>query len=240
VKRHQRRDFCLFPYVDSAPVDGRGADLVFNALYCFNLRATASMAKILSKAAAKLEEQAKSVGQILTKDYWDENTALFSDTIVNGQRSEMTGEPSQSIMLYAELADREQARSIVRIWQQRPEQLPKTDITFLEYTVEGSAKYGYTAFALQLLRARLIPALRERHQFGEMQAQVAARFNTFYERLPDASWAQGLWVTGAQPGLRARRRSLAPAFLLRRVADCRCSKKKMVLSGWLRVAWLSR
>jgi len=218
-KGHQLTDFYQFPWIDSAAIDRRGTNLVLNAFYCLNLRAVAAMAKVLGKPAAGLKQYAEAIGLLLKKDYWDEQVGLFSDTVVSGRRSALTSEHSQSIMLYADLASREQAQRMVMNWQRRPEQLPWADYAFLYYVVEGLAKYGYTAFALELLKERLNRGLRGgREQFGEMLAGMAARDNTFGDGQPDASWARGLWVTGPSRAYAQNTGTWPPAFLLRHVA----------------------
>jgi len=217
----------LYLYFDDAAIDLRGANLVLNALYYVNLRAVAAMAKVLSKPAVWLEQHAQAIGQQLTKNYWDEQAGLFSDTVVNGQRSPLTSEHSQGIMLYAELASREQAQRIVRAWRQRSEQLAWAEIGFLYYVVEGLARYGYTAFALELLRKRLNRGLRGgREQFGELLAGMAAR-------LADASWSRGLWVTGPSRAYAHGAGAWPPAFLLRLVAGL---QMRLGVDGSVRLA----
>jgi hypothetical protein len=217
----------LYLYFDDAALDLRGTNLVLNAFYCLNLRAVAAMAKVLGKPAERLNEQAQTIGQVLTKSYWDEKSGLFCDTVVEGQRSALTSEHSQGIMLYAELASREQAKRMVSAWQQRPEQLAWAEIGFLYYVVEGLTKYGYTAFAVELLRKRLNRGLRGgREQFGELLTGMAAR-------LSDASSPRGLWTTGPSRASAHGAGAWPPAFLLRRVAGL---QMRLGVDGAVRLA----
>jgi hypothetical protein len=217
----------LYIYIDDAALDLRGTNLVLNAFYGLNLRAVAAMAKVLGKPAERLEEQGQTIGQALREDYWNEQVGLFSDTVAEGQRSALTSEHTQGIMLYAGLASREQAKRMVTAWQQRPEQLAWAEISFVYYVVEGLARYGYTAFALELLRKRLNRGLSGgREQFGELLAGMAAR-------LSDASCARGLWMTGPSRAAAHSAGAWPPAFLLRRVAGI---QMRLGVDGAVRLA----
>jgi hypothetical protein len=183
------------------------------------------MCKVLGRPAEGLEERARTIGQVLTNAYWDEKVGLFSDTIVDGERSGRTSEFSQSLMLYAELATREQAERIVNTWKMRPERLPWAEIGFFYFVVEGLAKSGYAAFALELLRERLSRALRGgREQFGEYFAGMAMTI---------ADWAPGLWVTGPSRACAHSAGAWPPAFLLRRVAGL---QMRLGIDGTVRLA----
>ncbi len=199
-------------WFDDANIDRRGEQLVLNALYLQNIRVGSEMARILGdqKSADDYARKATSIGQVLRDEFWDNKRGVFVDALVDGKQSPMTSEHGNGLMLYLGLASPEQAERILRAWQHSPNELTEADVGFLHpFILEGLVKYGYSAFALRLLR-RLRRHLRPGQEtFGEVWtlkgSQISGEWHTANSRAVAqgcASWPVAFLldhIVGLQP-----------------------------------------
>jgi len=134
-----------------------GENLGLNCLFLKNLRCARKMAVLFgdTKLAAHYQERIRQMEEHLRQDYWNEEDAVFSETLVEGGQSALATEFSVGIFMEEGLAEREQVDQMVGRWIANPNLVQFSGVQGLYYTVEGLIRYGHVEFALRLLRKRM-------------------------------------------------------------------------------------
>ena len=211
------------PWVDWIPVDRRGEQLHLNAYYLMNLQIAAAWAKKLgdAEAASDYAERAERIASLLRDEFWDEERGLFVDALVEGEQSEMACEPGQGIMLDLNVAESHQAARLFEVWDKSPGSLAEAEIiSCFYYMLEGLVKYGYSDFALRLLR--------------RLERPLRLGYETFGETWTVRGWKMnGTWATAAGNRAVAQTNSWPATFLLEHVVGL---QPRWGLEGCLRLA----
>ena len=169
--------------------------LLLNAFYALNLRIAEQISRLESREdkAEDYKQRAGRIGEVLQTDFWDEDRSVFVDALVAGTKGELASEHSQGLMLYLELASKEQAERMVQAWQRYPRLLTQAEATCLYYILEGLVKYGYGDFALSLFRRFNRHLAAGRDTFGEnWNVRGAHREGPCWLTFPSRAYSHGM------------------------------------------------
>jgi hypothetical protein len=188
---------CVFttPFFDWVNLDRRGEMLLLNAFYALNLRIAEQISRLEGREdkAEDYQRRAGRICEVLKSDFWDEERSVFVDALVAGEKGQLASEHSQGLMLYLELASKDQAERLVQMWQRYPRLLTQTEATCLYYILEGLVKYGYGDFALSLLRRFNRHLAAGRETFGEnWNVRGSHREGPCWLTFPSRAYAHGM------------------------------------------------
>ncbi|MBE7536874.1 MAG: alpha-L-rhamnosidase N-terminal domain-containing protein [Opitutaceae bacterium] len=173
-----------YPYwIDHANIDRRGANFCVNALNVLTLDSVAQTLDWLGEpGAAVLRERAAALRQTLHDRFWNAQSRLFADALVDGRLSSRLSEHANALAVAAHIADANQTAAILpRLLGPDPAVVPATPL-FLYWTMAAFCEKSRVDDALAILKARFAHQLTAPGNNG-----------TFWEEWHlDRTWRRGI------------------------------------------------
>jgi len=156
-------------WLDHARNDRRGANLTLNGHY---LGAVEDFAELLNwlkvPGTEALENQAKTMREAMSQQFWDNKKGLFVDAVIDGKKSSQYSEHGNAMALAMQIATKSQAKGVAEqllIDDNNNDIKRRSGMTMVTpamsyFLHKGLADYGYIDESLQLFQRRFARMLQ--------------------------------------------------------------------------------
>jgi hypothetical protein len=186
-------------WIDWAACDLRGQALATNLLYFGCLRYAVALARTYGRDqdAEQLAALARPISAAVNDRFWDEHRGLFTDNLIDGQRTGSFSEHANYLALLVDVPDGARRTRVLDNLLAFAPDVAQAEPIFMLYPLQALLHAGQAEAALDLMRTRYGRMLRSGADTlrEEWSNRVSLRYGTWWARYRGAAHGAAAFVS---------------------------------------------